>query len=196
MHNTYQNLLPLSSPTVTDGDCIVNYQENQNPIYLSTVFIRHFPMILQLANNYWGLSMEDKASFCLEEVHRALLGFSSEHSTKFSTFLFSYVKNRLRTETQSLSTDKRRSIYFTNDEGDQELFFGLSDSKEITEEPELLLSIADSALTENEKAYCAYVIRNNIYATASDFAKQQNISSAAVHYIREALQLKIGSVLV
>lgn len=209
MYNTYQNFLQIASIGLSDNECVLEYQKDQSPICLATIFVRHYPALRQLSDLYWGLTDEDKASFCLEEVHKALLNYSLDRNTKFLTFMYSCVKNRMRTETEALDTDKRREIFHRQcfpagksvlinaaDKTDDTWWLNKEAVKENSYmDADLLISIKSSELNKTEKAYCEYAIKNNIYATDSDFAKQQNISSAAVHYIKQSLRLKIGAVL-
>jgi hypothetical protein len=212
MQTTYLNLLPLAEAReLTDEECAQLYKQEENPIYLATMFTRHFAMLTQVSNKYWGVTEEDRASFCLEEVHRALLNFLPNKNARFFTFLHSCLCNRFRAETQALNADKRKTLahatsFYADKEttvkqgdvqkdGDAEYETVIVDKTKHTEKLELLLCVEESNLSEKEKAFCRYALENNVYATDTDFAKQQSISSAAVFYIKQSLKEKIGFVL-
>ena len=202
MLETYKNLAPLADSRISEADCISTYQDNQSPIAFATLFVNHFGALKQLSESYWGITGADKASFCLEELHRAMLTYSPERGAKFLTYLLTCLKNRLRAETQALSYDKRKADYLLQESlskpDDSEVSaFEIVDNQNPFAAAELAVSLQNNSdLTENERAYCAFFSTNTVHATASDFARRQGVSSATVHYIRMALRKKITAVMV
>lgn len=190
MLTTYKNLLPLANGQLEDKECVERYQATRNPIYLATVFTRHFGMILNVAEAYWGISDEDKASFCLEETHKSMLNFDVDKNTALLTFLVIYLKNRLRTETQAINSDKRKAM-------NQYVELPLNATSDSTYDASLLkVAVLESnLLTQREKDYCLYVMSTNDWANDSDFARIHHISSAAVFYLKQSLKQKINFVM-
>lgn len=186
MFEMYRNLLPIANECKEEEKtCIENYQKTKDPTFLSKMFIVHFPIYLQIVDLYWGVSSEDKASFCIEELHKAMLDYNSERNVKFSSFSSVYLRNRLRTETQALSTAKRKML---------NNYAELNDSMVIEEDfsrPIIEFDLMRAGLTPNELSYCLFVLNSGNTVVDSDFARIKNISSAAVHYIKNSLKTKL-----
>lgn len=192
MLETLKSLSSLVDSEISESECVSTYQDNQSPICFATMFVKHFPAIRLISQSYWGITEADKASFCLEEMHRALLGYSPDKGVKFLTYFLACLKNRLRAETQSLSCDKRKADYFlSSEEGELD---ELPDNGSFLGS-ELLISIDSTGWTENEKAYCHFFSSHGGHANATDFARSRGISDATVHYIRAALRKKITAVM-
>jgi DNA-directed RNA polymerase specialized sigma24 family protein len=210
MIETYRQLKELSAlyqGTEDTNQVALQYQDEEDAILLSYVFCKHFGLTVTLTGKYFGLSQEDFASFALEELHKAMMHYRTDGGAKLTTLYSRFLNNRLRTETQFINYDKRKSNNMTEsfdsnpaestettDSSSHAEHIGYSEDS--FSEIELLMSLADKGeLTENEYRYCEIIIKEVTDVTQikdSEIASRLNLSSAAVHYIKERLRKKIG----
>lgn len=212
MNKTYEQLKDIAMLHTGEEDAnklALMYQEEEDAVILSYVFCKHFGLTYTECDKYFGITEEDKASFALEELHKAMHHYRENGGASVITLYSRFLNNRLRTETQALNYDKRKgnvnaeSFEGTLEEDDKGNKSSTGYSNQLGyeeagfDEAELLLSLASKEeLTENEYRYCKIIIRDvndtkNI--RDSDIAKRLNISSAAVHYIKKSLQKKIAN---
>lgn len=213
MMETYQRLKELAALYEGDGnlnEVAMQYKETEDAILLSYAFCKLYPLIRTTCNKYFGLTDEDKSSFALEELHKAMLDYRRSGGAQLQTLFNRYLDRRLRAETQMLNYDKRKSNLYAEsfegtiveDEKGNKEDTGYSNQLGYEEEGfdkvEILLTLADKAgLTENEFKYCEFIINevsNVKHIVDSEIASRLNISSAAVHYIKKSLQKKLAKI--
>ena len=134
---------------ITEKELIIQYKETKNPSVLAYFYVQHFGAIKTIANNYMLLSSEDKASFCLQELDKALLNFNTENNNQFLSYFYICYKNRLRTELESEMTYKRR-IQYVAGEYDEE-YQGNTNEISLQDEDYIL---SQYNLTTDEKRQC------------------------------------------
>lgn len=96
-------------------ELIKEYKETLNPSILAYFYTNNFGLILETSNLYKYIETEDKASFCLQELDKALITYKLKNNNLFMTYFIQCYKNRLRMETQQIMTDKRKVILYTED---------------------------------------------------------------------------------
>ena len=212
MNETYNQLAELSTLYRGNGnmnEIAMEYQDTEDAILLSYAHCKNWGLTWLKSEKFFGLTEDDVQSFALEEMHKAMLHFSPTGGAKLQTLYVRFLTNRLRTETQSLNYDKRKSNSMT--ESMEEEFNDMSEhtasssshmkklklgyEESTFKEIELLMSLAENEeLSENEYKYCEIIVSEVSHleqVTDSDIAKRLNISSAAVHYIKKSLQKKL-----
>lgn len=211
MNETYNNLKELASlyrGTEKMEDIAIAYQDSEDAILLSYVYCTNIGLIFTQSEKYFGLNPEDVDSYALEELHKAMMHFKSDGGAKLTTLYSRFLNNRLRTETQSNSYDKRKSntkadsyeqsiseddtTGRTNARGELKLSYEETSFTEI----ELLLSLSGKQeLSANEYKYCEIIVKevsDLSQISNTEIAERLEISSAAVHYIKKSLQKKIA----
>lgn len=191
MHSTYINLIPLARACTYDKESrVLEYRESRDPLILAKLFVSNYGLITREANKFYGLASEDIASFSMEELHNALTSFDTRHisTSSFMTYFCTCFRNRLRAETQALNYDKRKAMRDYYEYNDDTL-------KPLCQEVACELSAVledESMFTVRERAYCHYVMSDTVHTKDIDFAIKEDISSAAVHYIKQSLKNKLN----
>ena len=86
------------------------YKKEGSPIYLATAFKKLYGLILQTSQRFYGLTQSDLASHALERLDFCLRTYDDE-SAAVTTYYSKLLYNRLREETESLNTHKRKAIF-------------------------------------------------------------------------------------
>jgi RNA polymerase sigma factor (sigma-70 family) len=113
MQETLKNLRLLiteDSVKLSLEELSKEYKKEQDPTYLATAFEKVFKCIIQISQNFYGLTEDDLASFSLEKLDYCLQTFD-ESKSKFITYFYNILKNKFREETQYLSMQKRKLNY-------------------------------------------------------------------------------------
>lgn len=197
MRQTYKNLVKLANENKlgTLDETIKNYKQTENPISFAYVFKELYPLSLSVCSKFWNLTENDMASFCLEELHKALMNYDFEKTNaKFQTFFATCFKNRLRHETQKLDCDKRKANIVSEDfAAYAEIVQGYYEiGIENAEVHDLLKSVE---LSEREQQYCQIIMDTPGKISDKEISKILGISSAAVNYMKKRLRLKLQTVL-
>lgn len=178
-------------------ECVMYYQDTEDPRYLMHVFLKYFPFTVTVADKYFGLTEDDKASYAVEELSRAMIHFEPDQGTKIQTLYAKFLSNRYRYETQQLNTQKRKANSEANSsQYDEEVFpviLTRTDKAYRDIEFEQSLKKCES-LTENEKRYCNIVMNEPEGISDSDIARDLGVTPAAVYYIKQSLQKKLSGV--
>ena len=117
MRNTLElmkRILSGKEENIDEIDLIKEYQEKLSPNILAYFYCSNFGIISKTALNYPIISNEDKASFCLQELDKALRIYQLNSNAKFITYFISCFKNRLRMETEQLLTQKRKVFLYVD----------------------------------------------------------------------------------
>jgi hypothetical protein len=183
--NHLSNFLELSAlyqgPT-DETSMIIEYQETEDPTILSIFYVRLHSVAFKLANQFFYITEEDKQSFIVEELHKTLQAFDTSMNCKLSTAFYSFLKNRLRSETKLLAYQKRRVNNVAC-----EIPEGLSTDQDFSR-VEVMQSIAQAnILTTNELRYCSIILSDNYAVIDSDVAAILNISPSAIHQLKKSI---------
>lgn len=202
--NTYQSLLNLSNLFVpankvaTTEELVQAYQEGRQSEVIAHVFCTNYQLLKITANKFFGLSAEDKDSFILEEIAKALNNYDLENSknAKITTVVSTYLYNRLRAETQALQKASRATLNLATsfeDLGDMDRLEEAGDdaSYSYSEMYELVYQLD---LTENERKCCEIIILNNDPVKNSEIAELLGVSRAGAGHIKKSLKVKLAPV--
>lgn len=202
--NTYQALLNLSNLFVPAGnvattkELVQAYKEGRENEVIAHVFCTNYQLFKLTANKFFGLSAEDKDSFILEEIAKALSNYDleNEKNAKITTLVSTYLYNRLRAETQALQKASRATLNLATsfeDLGDMDRLEEAGDesSYSYSEMYELVYQLD---LTENERKCCEIIILNNDALKNSEIAELLGVSRAGVGHIKKSLKAKLAPI--
>jgi hypothetical protein len=184
----------------------VEYQKTKKPGLLAAAFVKAYPQIKDLsgrAGNF-RLSIEDKASIALCQLHYSLLAFINNYEKdgrvthKFLTLFLFRLRNELICESTKLDRKKRGSGYseFSLEGAKEDKDFELSEC--LSEEAdfdsfETSINLPDN-LSRTEWLYCWYILTgicdektNNI-----EMGNLIGVTNARVSYIKKGLKDKLA----
>lgn len=104
-----KSILNGKESTKDENELIEEYKESLSPNILAYFFVHNFGLISKTGKLYPMLCDEDKASFCLQELDKALHNYKSGNS-KFITYFIKCYKRRLWAENQMLLHNNRKSF--------------------------------------------------------------------------------------
>lgn len=196
MEAMYKNLLPMANMYEGENDSTEItelYQQTQDPKYLSYIFCNYYRYIRTVADRYFYITEQDKGSYAIEELHKAMLDYDSSKGAKIETLYVAYYERRLRMETQALNTHKRKANNECEDYAETvEINEGAFDSELAM--AEIALALEQSAiLTENELAYCRIIMLDE-NTKDSDVAKLLDVSASAVHQMKKRIAKKLSAI--
>lgn len=169
---------------------VVYRQKDLNPSVLATAFYKTYNLIITVSQNYYGLTSEDIASFSLETLDKCLQIYTPNKSA-FSTFFTTVLKNRFRQETESLSTDKRRIVYFSDsyeaivEEAGAEVFGQVEEDSE----KRAIAFLQEMNLDDREFRYCYLLMQG--YKN-SEIADMLQVSIMTLSNMRKKLRVKLN----
>ena len=133
------------------------YTEDLNPCILASAFSKTFKLIISISKKFFGFSEADIASFSLETLDKCLQTYLPGNAT-FVTYYTTFFKNRLRQESESLSTDKRKvCLYSDSLNVMMENGFDVVANVKCTSE-DTLHYLASLGLTPKELDYCSLLM--------------------------------------
>lgn len=193
---SFQSIAALYENTSTNLDEItIEYQSTRDVVNFAYVFCKLFPYTKTQVDKYFYLTDSDKASFAVEELDKAMLDFKLGQGAKIQTFYSRYLNNRLRSETQLLSHQKRKT---NNSCESYEAFMEIRQGyiEQGYKNSEFIEMLRHMNLTDNELKYCHIIMNDHIEVKDSDAAKQMGVTSAAVHYLKKNLAKKLHFIVV
>ena len=196
MRQTYANLSKLAKENPLELlDAIQQYKKDEDPMAFSNIFRELYPLSLSVCSKFWNLTENDMASFCLEELHKAIISYDeTKTNAKFQTYFATCFRNRLRHETQKLSCDKRKANVKSDDfAAYAEIAQGYYEVG--IENAEIYDLLEGSNLSEKEQQYCKIIMDTPGKITDKEISKIIGVSSAAVNYMKKRLRVKLQTVL-
>lgn len=182
MNETLKLLSQIATrPGTSLEDLATLYQKERMPDILASAFVGAYTMILSISTFYYGLSSEDVSSYALEKLDQALLTYVPD-SASFTTYFCTLLKNKLREETQALSTHKRKANIQSNSYEEM-----VEHGFDIVSPPEEML-ILDECFTEKEKAYCHLITDG---WTNAEIANKLQVSIMTLCNMRKKLRVKL-----
>lgn len=165
------------------------YRKTLNPSILADVYVRLYRLVISVSSSYFNLTDADVASYSLEVMDTCLQTYEPEKCAKFSTYFTTAFKNRLRTETQALSTDKRKAI-FNSDSYEYTVENGWDMAANVEQDIiNIMEDLQAHNLTDKELTYCNYLLQG--YSNKEIAAKLQT-SVMTLSNIRKNLRVKLA----
>jgi|GEM_PF-2589624 DNA-binding CsgD family transcriptional regulator len=194
MQQTYQNMKKLTVSENFSSNLIsslaAEYQETEDPVIFAKVFCDLYPYTLTQVNKYFNLTDEDKASFVLEELHKAMLVYDETKGAKIQTLFSTYLNRRLYAETMMLNHQKRKANYNTGDFEDVEIYQSSETDFTKIEFMETLKKV--DSLTDTELKYCEIVMSEHQEVTDSEVARALDVSPSAIFQLKKRLKTKLN----
>lgn len=174
---------------LSEQELIKKYQDELCPEILAKFFVDNYLMNFRIGLLFPKLSDEDKASFCLQELDKALLNFDLSKNTKFSTYFYKCFKNCLRSETQKLFMQKRK-LQILVDYLETDKLYELSDKVYFDEinSNDMDLFLSDYRLNNDEKECCKLLA--NGYSV-KEIAKRFKVATITIYKKIERIREKI-----
>lgn len=169
------------------------YKQTKDQRCIAYCFVNQFGVLFNQSEKFPYLSSEDKVSFILQEVEKALLNYESSQGAKLQTLISTYAYRRCYAENNKRGYQKRKINYNTEIACSYESFVeeGLDWGELDHYESEFIDWIESMGLNENEYKYCLTVGLNNHNLTDTEIAKELNVTCATVHYIKKRLKTKL-----
>lgn len=198
-NNTFSNLKTLANLYIGSDDLskvAEDYQQDKSPVKFAYVVCRLEHYLKTQMNKYWGLTEEDKESFMLEEIDRAMLHYNPDKGAKVQTLISVYVNNRLRTETQQLRYDKR-SANNAADSYEEVIATKENDEIECTQYQDIEMNslLCSAQLTESEMACCKIIMQEPHALKNTEIADMLGMTSAGVGYLKKRIAVKLAGVI-
>lgn len=199
--NTYKSLITLSTllagpdEELTSEEIVQAYNNGQADEAIAYVFCRHYQLLRLTANKFFGLSAEDKDSYMLEEINKALSNYDKSKG-KITTLVSTYLYNRLRTETQALQSASRATLNLATsfeDLGELDRIEEASDESSYSF-TEMYYLVSNLDLTENERKCCELILLNPQNIKNSEIAEVLGLSRAGVGDIKKRLKVKLAPI--
>lgn len=167
MYKTYKSMKPIAQmldkklKDLELEDLAEKYQEYPDSTIFAYCFVEHFGVIKIISDKFYYISNSDKSSFVLEELHKCLMEFDKRKGN-FRAMYSTYVKNRLRHETQKINYQKRKTIHISDslDRLQEDEGFDYSVTNFEIDKIELIETIKSSKLEKREKDYAILLVEN------------------------------------
>ena len=181
---TLQTIITPETRQMTLEDMATAYREDLNPSLLAAAFTKTYNLIINISNNYYGLTADDIASYSLEKLDYCLQ--THDERAAFSTYFTVNLKNKFREETQSLNTQKRKAIFYS-DSYDTMIENGYD-----IEGPDLVThqikDLSSYGLNDREMEYCHLIIKDY---TNTEISKMLGVSVMTLSNMRKKLREKL-----
>lgn len=186
----------------TDEELVRDYQAGFHNEVIAYVFEKNKNLFYQVSKKYVGVSEDEVTSIILEQIWKCFENFDAEKSTsgKLTSMICVYIKNALRTLTQSNASNKRKanngdqctpmSCYETTEDRWEEA--SVEDEYDKVELSDL---VHKEDLSEKQLQYCMVALDHMCDLQQSHMAREIGVSTAGVVGIRRALQKKLNYLL-
>lgn len=194
MQSTYENFLKLSrlypDQNADLSEVTLKYQQTSDPISFCFVFCKLFPYMLRVTRRYYYVSDQDKSSFCVYELNKAMKNYSEAKSAKILTLFNKYLIHRFLNEYESMSYDKRK---INQDLTSLTKVYRMEcpASKSSLDDVELMETLHSIDLTTSELKYCEIVAKSTHKIKDAEIARAIGLTPPAIHHIKNRLQKKL-----
>lgn len=190
MQQTLKLLTPLLTPenlALSLEELSANYRSSLDPRLLAAAYHKTYKMTLAASKHFFGLTTDDLASFTLTTLDFCLLNFEPA-AAKFTSYYHTILNNKLRHETQALSTHKRKANMFpTSYDGLVENGFEAVADEEY-QTWMTMEYVNDCYLTDREKKYCQMVLEDY---TNAEIAKELQVSVTMLSHMRREMRQRM-----
>lgn len=162
------------------------YRQQKQDAIVAEAFERVKKMVIVNNRQYPYFETCDTISFALEQLEMCLLTYVPGSRNKFITYFCKVYKNKLRTETQYLFTDKRKTLRYTVNMTDL-LNKGVdfSDGKYVDDR----ILCLPNTLTDREMQYCFLLATD--YGSNQEIADHMKVTTMTLCNMRKSLRYKL-----
>lgn len=195
----FEQLVKVYGVEHTDEELVRDYQAGFHDEVIAYVYETHKSLFHQVSKKYIGVSDDEVTSVILEQIWKCFENYDSKKNTsgKLTSMLCVYIKNALRTLTQSNSSNKRKanngdqctpmSYYETTEDRWEE-----TSVEEEYDKVELSDLVNKEDLSPKQLQYCMVALNHMCDLQQSHMAREIGVSTAGVVGIRRALQKKLN----
>lgn len=175
----------------SEGELIAEYRETKAPNILAYFFVSNFGLSITVGLSYPDIDMEEKASFSVRALDKALLSYRDDGTAQFDTYYMAIFRCMLRSVSSMIHTDKRKiQLYQTLTDFNDAISIELIDNQEIYEDD--YFDIDDFAnynrLNESEREQCKLI---NDGFSAKEICKKLKKSLSWIYIQNKRIQKKI-----
>lgn len=183
----------------TNEDYVKYFNQGQENEVIARIYTLNYRLFKQTSKRFTGVDEATRDSLILENIWKCLSTYDESKSNgKITTMICTYVRNALRTLTQSMNTNKGKvnsqSKVFSSYE-DEDRVAELSTTSKTFSDIEIKDYIESLDLKGNQKRYCEAILGSKEDLKMSDIARELNISRAGALSIKRALQGKLGELI-
>lgn len=183
----------------TDEELLNDYQAGLHNEVIAYVFEKNKNLFYQVSKKYVGVSNDEVTSVILEQIWKCFEDYDPQknHSGKLTSMICVYIKNALRTLTQSNASNKRKanngdqctpmSYYETTEDRWEE-----ASVEDEYDKVELTDLVKKEDLSPKQLQYCMVALDHMCDLQQSHMAREIGVSTAGVVGIRRALQKKLN----
>lgn len=188
MENTMEmmkGLLVKEEVEMTLEEVAEQYKITKSPTLLAAAFYNMYGLTNQVANKFWGVDKAEISSKSLITIDKALLQYEPGKA-KFTTYYSVVLNNALRTHTQYLNTNARKTIHTAISQTElQESGFDIVYKGNDTYYNEI---IANVQLDSNHLEYCKLL---NAGYTNAEIVGKLKVSKMTLSNWRKVIQEKL-----
>ena len=110
MKETYQlmsHLMLKNIKSLTNETLVQKYKETGDDRILATLYVKNYKLFVEICKKYSWVEVEDKATATLSSLYMAAKHYSSQHKTKFVTYLYNATNKALMRITSKLYSKNR-----------------------------------------------------------------------------------------
>lgn len=188
MYKTLQNLQNLIDPKMRSlslDEIAQSYRASLNPSLLALAYEKTFPLLLQTGQRYFGLTLEDLASYALQELDYSLISYKPGKGS-FLSYSLKVYSNRLREATIENNQHKRKANFYCDDWETSVACSGATDAN--MQDAELRECLKQCKLTERQFTYCQYVMEG---WTSRCIADVMGITPQRMSQMRSSIRKKL-----
>ena len=186
----------------TDEELLKDYQDGLHNEVIAYVFETNKNLFYQVSKKYVGVSQDEVTSIILEQIWKCFENYNAEKNTsgKMNSMICVYIKNALRTLTQSNASNKRKanngdqctpmSCYETTEDRWEE-----ASVEDEYDKVELTDLVNKEDLSPKQLQYCMVALDHMCVLQQSQMAREIGVSTAGIVGIRRALQKKLNYLL-
>lgn len=196
MYNTLKHFKPMAENLRTfknTTEAVDYYRETGDCRVICYLFINQYGHLKNISKKYTKLTDDEKASFVVEEIEKALNHYDASKGAQIQTLISTYVYRRLYAENKMREHQKRKVDYDNEITSSYEVYIENNVEKGMRDyyESELTNYLETMDLTDNELEYCKIVSSEKSGLSDSDVAKMMGVTPAAINYIKKKLKTKL-----
>lgn len=198
-HELFFNLAKGYVGADTNEDYVKYFNQGQENEVIARIYTQNYRLFEQTSKRFTGVDDATRDSLIVENIWKCLSTYDESKSNgKIITMICTYVRNALRTLTQSMNTKKGKvnsqSKVFSSYE-DEDRVAELSTTSKTFSDIEIKDYIDSLDLKGNQKRYCEVILDSKEDLKMSDIARELNVSRAGALSIKRALQGKLAELI-
>lgn len=200
MYETYKMMQAARKTEMADltyNELVALYQQNEDGSVFAEIFCRLYTLIVRKSQKYPALIMEDKVSYALYTLAKAIRTYNLEKApSKFVSYAMLCIEREFISSYHSQNSESRKIQYFTSVESDAsdeesrpiEKMYEDTRSKNAFDNVDFELVYKDLDLTESEMFFIEGVLKG---MSSVEIAAAWGVTPARIHIIKDSLRKKL-----